>query len=59
VFLGAIFLSVSAAYLGDIDFASAFGAFFWPEFAGNLLVVIILLPLLIFAISVIDRKWKK
>jgi energy-coupling factor transport system substrate-specific component len=58
ILFAAIFLSASASYLGDVDLASAFRAFFWPEFAGNLVVVIILLPLLIVAISAIQRKWK-
>ena len=45
IFLAAIFLSMSASFLGDVDLVSAFRAFFWPEFAGNLVVVIIFLPL--------------
>lgn len=59
VFLGALFLSVSAAYLGDVHLTSSLRSFFWPEFAGNLLVVIILLPLLLMALSAIVQKWKK
>jgi hypothetical protein len=49
---------MSASFLGDVDLVSAFRAFFWPEFAGNLVVVIIFLPLLIVVISAIRRKWK-
>lgn len=57
VLAGALFLALSAAYLGDIHLSSTLRAFFLPEFLGNLVVIIIFLPLLILAIAAIGRKW--
>lgn len=56
VLTGALFFSTTEARFSDLNLPDAIRNFFWPEFLGNLTVVVILLPLLIMAIVVIDRK---
>lgn len=56
VFVGALFLYIIEAYVGEVSLRDALSSYFLPEFIGNVIVIISLLPLLLLGFAVINRK---
>jgi energy-coupling factor transport system substrate-specific component len=56
VFVGALFLYTAEAYIGEVSLRDALSSYFLPEFIGNVIVIIILLPLLLLGFAAITRK---
>jgi uncharacterized membrane protein len=56
VLCSALFFFVTEAFFGGIKYEVAFRNFFLPEFIGNLVIVIIFLPLFMIVLAVMIRK---
>jgi len=56
VFVGALFLYLTEAYVSEVSLRDAISGYFLPEFIGNVIVVLLLLPLLLLGFVAIQRK---
>jgi uncharacterized membrane protein len=56
VLAGGVFLSVAEALAGGVGLRDAISSYFMPEFVGNPIVVIMLLPLLLLVLAGIARR---